>query len=481
MTVPDENTESGSPGNEWARISRGRLGIYTLMLNLGVVLCALDVFVVVTILPTVVEDIGGTGLYSWTIMLFMVGSIIGTSGTAPSCDMFGRRNAYVVAGLVFMIGNLGAALAPSMGILLAWRTVQGIGSGLIIAQSYGLVGEMFPPELRPRILAIVSSSWGVAVVLGPVFGGVFAEIEYWPGAFWTMVPLSLIFAWLALKHVQTSAGHGSVSRLPIYRLAAMAAAIMCAGLTSQIDHGGARLGLLVAAVGLIVYAVRRDAKAENRMFPTHTFAINTVIGAAHWGLIFATAVFGISTIYATFFLQVLHGQTPIVAGYISGLMSLSWTSAALVVAGFKGRTVWFSVLFGSMLVLAGSLGLMTFDVSGPVIAIVVCIAVIGIGIGAQYNLFIALSIEAAQPGEETLAASSVQIIRTLGIAFASAGAGLVANSAGMADNAPVETVAKAIDWVYRANLLVAILGVLAAVVFFIAGRPARRTEEEIKC
>ena len=476
MTETNPNATDSTGREEWAQIFKGRLGLYSLMLNLGILLYAIDTLIVVTILPTLVEDIGGTQFYSWTIMLFMVGSIIGAGGAGPARDMFGPRQAYVYAGLVFAAGNLGAGLAPNIGALLAWRTVQGLGGGLIIAQSYGLVGAMFPPLLRPRILAVVSTTWGIATVLGPGFGGVFAEFGWWQGAFFALVPLALIFIGLAWKFVPISAGHGSVARLPIKRLTAMAASILGAGLTSQIDNNWARLALLIAAVGLVAYAVRRDVKAADRMFPTHTFALNTVIGAAHWAQIFMILSFMVSVIYVTLFLQLLHGQTPIIAGYISGLVSLSWSLAAVMVAGFKGRAVWHSVVAGTLVVLAGSVGLLIFGVSGPVIAIAVALIVVGAGVGAQNNLYIALSIEAATPGEETLTASSVQIIRTLGVAFASAIAGLVANAAGMADNAPLATVATAVNWVYGANLMIAVLGVLFAINFHHRGRQTRRGE-----
>lgn len=466
-------SEKETVKEEWTQIFKGRLGIYSLMLNLGIALYAIDTLIVVTILPTVVDDIGGTQFYSWTIMLFMVGSIIGASGAGPARDMFGRRNSYVYAGLIFIIANIGAGFAPNIGALLVWRAVQGFAGGVIIAQSYGLVGEMFPPALRPRILGVVSTTWGVATVFGPGFGGVFAEYGWWQGAFFALVPLTMIFTALAWKYVQTSEGHGSVSRLPIKRLASMAASIMCVGLTSQIENNIVRLLLLIASVWLIAYAVIKDSKAEDRMFPTNTFAIRSVVGAAHWAMIFMVTTFMVSVIYVTFFLQLLHGQTPIVAGYISGLVSLSWSLAAVVVAGFKGRAVWISVVVGSLIVLAGSWGLMIYDVSGPVIAIAIALSVVGIGVGAQNNLYIALSIEAAAPGEETLTASAVQIIRTLGIAFASAIAGLVANAAGMEDNAPLEVVARAIDWVYRTNIIIAILGVLFAIIFFLRGRDTR--------
>ena len=124
--------------SSWKKIFTGRLGIYTLVLNLAIALFGIDIFVISTIMPTIVADIGGAQFYSWTVMLYMVGSIIGSSSAGPVKELFGRRNGYVFAGLLFAIGNLGAFFAPDMVILLIWRLVQGLGGGLMISQSFGL-------------------------------------------------------------------------------------------------------------------------------------------------------------------------------------------------------------------------------------------------------------------------------------------------------------------------------------------------------
>ncbi|HJO87278.1 MAG TPA: MFS transporter, partial [Rhodospirillales bacterium] len=171
--------ETGEDQATWQRLFSGDLLIYTLIINLGILLFAVDTFIITTIMPTVIKDIGGTELYSWPVMIYMVGAIAGAASAGPAREILGRRNGYVIAGLLFLIGNLGAAYAPNIEILIAWRLLQGLGGGLIISQSYGLIGDIYPPELRTRILSIISTTWGVATVFGPAFGGIFAEFGSW--------------------------------------------------------------------------------------------------------------------------------------------------------------------------------------------------------------------------------------------------------------------------------------------------------------
>jgi MFS family permease len=161
----------------WGAVFKDGLGLYTIMLNLGIGLHAVDVFIVTTVMPSIVRDIGGASYYSWTTMLYMVASIIGAATGAPLKAKLGARRAYCLGSLLFLFGSVSCAASPSMLILLAARLVQGFGGGLIIALSMALVSELYPERLRKRILSLISSTWGVAALIGPAVGGSFAQIS----------------------------------------------------------------------------------------------------------------------------------------------------------------------------------------------------------------------------------------------------------------------------------------------------------------
>jgi MFS family permease len=453
----------------WKRLFSGELLIYSIILNLGILLFAVDTFVITTIMPTVVEDIGGTELYAWPVMIFMIGAIVGAAATGPVRVNFGRRNGYVFAGILFLVGNLGAAYAPNMEILIAWRLVQGLGGGLIISQSYGLIGDIYPPELRTRILSIISTTWGVATVFGPAFGGIFAEFGSWRGAFWAIVPLAILFCGLVWRNIahSSAATEGIKSQdFPFTRLLLFAVGILCVGLTSQTENNIYRTGLIVAAIAMVAYAMVRDARSSNRMFPKNTLIPNTTVGSSYWFMLLFTFTFIVVVLYATLFLQVLHHQTPIVAAYISAVLSFSWTVGALLTASWRGNAVRVAVIGGGILILLGAIGLTLFAVKGPLILIILSFSAMGLGIGTSNNHVIALAIECAEEGEEGLVASSVQTMRTMGLAFGSALAGLLANIAGLSEGAGAEIVARAVDLLNRAGIILAILTLLSLVIFY---------------
>ena len=174
--------------SDWQELFRPELAAFTIILNLGIGLHAVDVFVISTVMPTVVKDIGGASFYAWSTMLYMVASIVGAASGGPLKAALGPRKGYALGGLLFLTGSAACGASPTMLVLLIARTVQGYGGGLLLAQSMGLISELYPPALRTRILATVSGVWGVAALVGPLVGGVFAEFDWWRGAFWASTP-----------------------------------------------------------------------------------------------------------------------------------------------------------------------------------------------------------------------------------------------------------------------------------------------------
>ena len=131
QTPPPEETA------RWSEIFTGRLGTLTFVLGLGMGLFAINQFVVATIMPTVVRDIGGVEYYTWAFSLFAIGAIVGSASANPLRQAFGVRRAYAGAGLVLGIGLAGAAFAPDMQTLVAARLIQGIGGGAVASSGNG--------------------------------------------------------------------------------------------------------------------------------------------------------------------------------------------------------------------------------------------------------------------------------------------------------------------------------------------------------
>ena len=454
------DTRAMASGN-WRDIFTGRLGLYNLLLNLGTALFAINQFVVSTIMPTVVADLGGVRYYAWTFALFAVGAIIGAASSGSARDAFGDRGTFVGASALITIGLAGAALANDMLVLVFWRLIQGLGGGAIASQAYGLIAAMFPENLRGRVLSLLSTVWGVATLLGPGFGGIFAEYGNWRGAFAWLVPLGLITIGLAWRYVPGSDAHGKLSRLPYVRLALLASSVLLLSLTSQVDAIWVRAALIGGSLVFAVLAYRRDARAERAMFPRQVVSLASEVGAAYWMMLLFSIVVTFSNVYAPLYLQRLHDISPLTAGYLCAIPSFTWTFTAIAVATLQGAKQTVAISIGVALIFLGAIGLALTVVPGPVWAITLSMSVLGFGVGAMNNPTIQRTIQAVPKAEKHIAGTSVQTMRTLGISFGAAASGLIAVSAGLvADDVSREVMARAMSWVYNVNVAFGLLTLL---------------------
>ncbi len=461
MTEP--HREAAEAAGSWAEIFTGRYGVYTFILNLGMLLFAINQFVVATIMPSVVADLGGVGYYTWAFSLFAVGAIVGAASAGTMRDTFGARRAYAGAGLMLSLGLAGSALATDMPTLVGWRLVQGIGGGAMASQAYGLIATIYPQQLRGRVLSVVSTIWGLATVGGPGYGAVFAEAGLWRGAFWSLAPLTVVFAFLVWRFIEHENRRGGLSRMPYRRLALLALAVVLLSATSLTREFWLQGGLVIASIAIAAIAFVRDVRAEHNMFPRQMTAVTTELGALYAIFLLVSAVMAFVNTYTTFYLQALHGVAPLTAGYLFAIQSFMWTASALVIATLRPSLETASIVAGLVLVLLASIGIAFTVDSGPVVLVAIFIGVSGAGIGLINNPAIQRIIAVAPDTEKQMAGTSVQAIRNIGISLGAAASGMVAVSAGLIDGADRTIVAFAMEWVYGVNVAFAALALAIAI------------------
>jgi len=459
----------------WSEIFTGRLGLLTFVIGLGMSLFAINQFVVATIMPTVVRDIGGVEYYTWAFSLFAIGAIIGSASANPLRQAFGVRQAYAGAGLMLGIGLAGAALAPDMPTLVAARLFQGIGGGAVASSGYGLIAITYPPHLRSRVLGVVSTIWGMATIIGPGFGAAFAGPGLWRGAFLVLLPLIILFMLLAWRFVDGERGDGRLSAIPYRRLLLLVLSVLLMSATSLTDATWRRAVFVIASIVFAFLTFVIDARAERNLFPRGVTRVLTELGAIYWILFLGSIVLAIINTYSTFFLQALHNVPPLVAGYLFAIQSFAWTVSALAVAMLPRSLETASIVCGLLFILAGTVAMALTVESGPVFAIAIAIGLTGIGLGGINNPVIQRIIAIVPEAENHMAGTSVQTIRNIGISFGAASAGLVAAAAGLTEGAGREIVGGAMRWVYGINAGIAVLA-LAVVIPLLLTRRAQRNQ-----
>ena len=414
-------TATSSPGTpstaSWGDLFSGRNGLLAVALTGSVALHAINVHIVTTVLPSVVREIGGLDWYAWNTTLFVVASIIGAALSVRVLAGSGPRGACLAALALFSLGTLGCATALSMPWMLAARAVQGLGGGLLAALSYALIRVVFEPPLWPRAVALVSGMWGVATLCGPAVGGLFAEAGHWRWAFWSLLPVAAAQALLVtLQLGPRERGTGAPPRVPVLQIVLLAASVLAVATASRAGHlawqgAGVVLGLALGAL-----ALRVDRQARVRLLPSGSSSLGAPLGAAYACV--ALLLVGTTTeIFVPYFLQVLHGQTPLLAGYLTAAMAAGWS-------------------IGSLTLLAAS-----------------ALAAVGAGVGLGWPHLLTRVMALAPKGEEDAASTAITTVQLYGMAIGAAVAGLVANAAGLIEPGGEAGARSAAIWLFSGFIL----------------------------
>ncbi|MGO8871020.1 MAG: MFS transporter [Acidimicrobiales bacterium] len=405
--------EGRAPGL-WATERRS----LTVGLVLTVTLVAAEALAVVTIMPQVARDLGGLHLYGWVFSAFLLSSMVGIVAAGREADRAGPARPYVAGVVLFGAGLAVAGLAPSMGVLVVGRTLQGLGAGAIPAVAYVAIGRSFPELLRARMMAVLSTAWVVPGLVGPLVSAGVAHVFGWRWVFLGLLPLVAVTGALALPGLvrlgRPTTQPGEEHRLVDAVRAPVGTGVVLAGLTTgrpALATGGAVVGALV-----LVPALRRLLPAgtlrARRGLPT------TILSR---GLL-TFAYFGADAFVTLTVVTVRHHSLG-AAGVAVTASTLAWTAGAWAQARLDGR--WEGrrlVRTGLALVLAGIAGMLAvLRPEVPVAVAYVAWALAGLGMGLSYAPISLMMLRHAPDGREGWASASLSLSDVLGSAL---GAGL---------------------------------------------------------
>jgi MFS family permease len=415
----------------------------------GVLLHSMNVLVTATLLPSIVADVGGATLMSWTTTAFVASSIVAATSTDIVSRAVGNRRAFCSGAMIYAGGAVLCALAPSMGFVIAGRFVQGLGGGLLSALAYVLVRNVFPEVLWPRVFGLFAGVWSVSVPTGPLIGGLFANYGNWRGAFFAITGVGGLLGVAALFILPAAATSGDATKpkVPALRVALICAAIALLSLASVSTGPAIKSAFIIVAIGTFVLTLRIDRGAAVALLPSDTFSLRSATGTGLWMVWLLAIAYSPLAIYAPLFLQRLHSLNPLTAGYMVAVASLAWTAAALTVASLSDEWPGRLIIAGPIAMAVGLLGVGLLIAPGPAAALLLPILLIGIGIGICWAFILQRIMTGAKRGEENIAAASVATVQQAGIAFGAAVAGLVANASGLGDGLHITSVLRAAFWV----------------------------------
>jgi len=439
-----------------------------LLLNAGFLLAAITTYLTTALMPSVVVEIGGRELYAWATTCYVVASVAGAVLVNQTLTRLGPTRSYLLAFALFTGGVALGTAAWSMPTFLVGRAIAGLGGGLLSGLGYGMIRRVLPDRLWGPGTALISATFGLGTLTGPVLGGLFAQFGAWR---WALGLVALAAALLALatrpvlrRFEPPRAGLGArqgegvepIPVLGVILLAGTAAALSVA----SVSTGWLLAVLLVAAPVLVGVFVVTDARSRSSILPRsfHTGGL-----AMRW-ILLTTAlitVVVVSEAFAPLFGQELAGLEPLLAGLLGATVSLGWSFVGLGSARVvtpRGRGV--LIILGpvvSALALAGLAATQHLTGPGAVIGWAVLLIAAGAGIGLAFPQLTVAAMHSGLDDQDTgKAAAAIPLVGMIGQSLAAALAGLGMNRA-------LPAMADAGRNVYLVLLVFALVGVVTAV------------------
>ncbi|MFN6119088.1 MAG: MDR family MFS transporter [Actinomycetes bacterium] len=401
-------------------------------LILAVFLASLDTTIISTALPTIAGEFNAFESFAWVGTSYIVTSTIATPLLGKLSDIYGRRLIFQTALGVFLVGSLLCGMAQSMGQLIGFRALQGLGGGAIQALAFSILGDILPPRERGRYIGYFTIAVAGAAVMGPLVGGFIIEYWSWPWIFYINVPACIVVA--AICH--------RALRLPFPRrkakLDVLGAALMSAGIGSlmiglEVGHEGWTRGSTLAwfavAIVSIVAFVFQERRASEPMIPLRLFANPVVRTCAFLGMCAGVVAFG-----AGQFLPLYFQDSLFVSPTESGLRLLPMMIGVTMTTFGVGRLIAHTGAYkrwpviGTWLSVLGLLGVAQIDGTTPYLWLVVPMIFMGMGSGSVFTSTSIATQNAVEFRDLGVATATVMFFRSLGGSFGLAVFGTVLNS-----------------------------------------------------
>jgi MFS family permease len=402
----------------------------------GVALYATNEFVTVSLLPSAIADIGGERLYAWVTTLYLVGSVVAATTVNAMLLRIGPRVSFLLGLFVFGIGSVVCALAPSMEVLLVGRTLQGTAGGLLAGLGYALINTALPRSLWTKASALVSAMWGVATVIGPAAGGLFAQFGLWRWAFGVMAILAVPMVILVPRVLPSRIDSGEAApmlQVPMWSIVLLGTAALTISVAQVPTNVGLTAALLAISLALVGAFIIVDRRMAVKVLPPSVFGS----GPLKW-IYLALAVLMASAMvdmYVPLFGQRLAHLVPVTAGFLGAALAVGWAVSEVLSASLSSRKVINRVVVFAPLAIALGLGLAAAtQVDNAPAALVVtwalALTITGIGIGAAWPHLSAWSMQSIDDeAEGAAAAAAINTIEVIAGAFGAGLAGVVVNTA----------------------------------------------------
>ncbi|MDQ1430256.1 MAG: hypothetical protein QOF40_858 [Actinomycetota bacterium] len=302
-----------------ARLSRKRIVLTTAAAMSGMFLAALDSTIVATAMPTVVADLHGIDHYAWVFTGYLLAEIATIPIWGRLADMFGRKRIFLAGMAIFLLGSILCGMSSSMLMLIAFRTMQGVGAGCLLPVAQTIVADLYTLEQRPRVSAVTAGMFAVSSIIGPFIGGFLTEQLSWHWVFYVNLPIGIaafvlvqvvMVEPLELRHKHKMDWLGAITLLGWTGLFVFA---LESGGRDYAWNSTTILGAFGTSALLFVAFLMVEHRSREPMIPLGLFRVPALRAATVIGSASVMAMYGIIS-FLPLFVQVVQGRSATQAG-----------------------------------------------------------------------------------------------------------------------------------------------------------------------
>jgi EmrB/QacA subfamily drug resistance transporter len=374
-------------------------------------MAAMEMTVVSTAMPTVVAELGGALQYAWVFTAYMLTSTVTVPIYGKLADLHGRKPVMLVAMALFLLGSMASGQARTMGQLIAFRAVQGIGAGGMQPMALTIVGDIFKIEERAKMQGVFGAVWGIAGLAGPLLGGLIVATLSWRWVFYVNVPFGL-----ASVAVLTFALVEDIEKrkheLDIAGALTLTAAVVALLLGTD---GELPWLLLPASLALTALFLWIETRAKEPILPLKLFAQRVLGTSSALSALGGAAMLGLVT-FVPLYAQGVLGASPTEAGSTIASMAVTWpiasaiTGRLIVKVGFRPL-----VRAGFFVVAAAAAGLtLAMSTGASLMTLRLGSAALGIGMGMSNTPLVIAVQTSVGFSQRGVATSSTMFFRNIG-------------------------------------------------------------------
>jgi EmrB/QacA subfamily drug resistance transporter len=394
------------------------IAIFGLML--GMFLAMLDNLIVGTALPTIVGELGGIAHLSWVVTAYALATAASTPIWGKLGDLYGRKGMFMSAIVIFLIGSMLSGLAHTMGQLIAFRAVQGLGAGGLMVGAFAIIGDLVPPRERGRYQALIGGMMPVAFVGGPLLGGLLTDHYSWRWAFYVNVPIGAVALLVTGLGMRLHTPH---IKAKIDYLGALLLTVGIVSLTLVASWGGSEypwgsaqiISLAVVSVVSLVAFGFAETRAVEPILPPRLFRNRNFTVAQILSFLVGAAMFG-AVNFLPQYMQDVQGASATASGLLLLPMMFGMLIVMLAIGQLilrNGRYRAYPIIGGAVLAV-GMLLLLMLKVDTTTVVSSSLTLVVGLGMGFIMQNTTLITQNSVELRDMGAASGSVTLFRTIG-------------------------------------------------------------------